>query len=54
MKGRWPPPVPANPGGDADGDALPPGWKIESLRQVVVPGLAEERNILVLRCRARR
>jgi 16S rRNA (guanine527-N7)-methyltransferase len=48
MKGRWPPPAPAA-GSDADGAALPAGWRIESVRRVAVPGLDEERNIILLR-----
>ncbi len=47
MKGRWPPP--AAEGSDADGGPLSPEWRIESVRQVTVPGLDEERNILILR-----
>ncbi|MEO6078913.1 MAG: 16S rRNA (guanine(527)-N(7))-methyltransferase RsmG [Steroidobacteraceae bacterium] len=49
MKGRWPPPAPASESSDADGGVLPGGWRIESLRPVVVPGLSEERNIVILR-----
>lgn len=47
MKGRWPP----APSLEADGDGkpLPPGWRIESLRAVVVPGLDEARHHLLLR-----
>jgi 16S rRNA (guanine527-N7)-methyltransferase len=50
MKGRWPPPAPAERGSEADGGALPDGWQIESVRAVAVPGLGEERNIILLRC----
>jgi 16S rRNA (guanine527-N7)-methyltransferase len=59
MKGRWPPPATAavrapapasrDHGHDADGGDLPAGWQIESVRPVVVPGLREERNIILLR-----
>lgn len=47
MKGRWPPP----PAGDADSDGgpLPPGWRIEAVRPVNVPGLGEARHQLLLR-----
>jgi 16S rRNA (guanine527-N7)-methyltransferase len=46
MKGRWPPPA-----GDADSDGgpLPDGWRIEAVRPVTVPGLAEARHHLLLR-----
>lgn len=46
MKGRWPPPA-----GDAEGDggALPPGWRIEAVRPVAVPGLDEARHQVILR-----
>lgn len=46
MKGRWPP-----AGNDADSDAgpLPPGWRIEAVRPVVVPGLDEARHQIRLR-----
>jgi 16S rRNA (guanine527-N7)-methyltransferase len=50
MKGRWPPPAPAERGSEADGGALPDVWQIESVRAVAVPGLGEERNIILLRC----
>jgi 16S rRNA (guanine527-N7)-methyltransferase len=45
MKGRWPPPA-----GDAesDGGPLPAGWRIEAVRPVTVPGLAEARHHLLL------
>jgi 16S rRNA (guanine527-N7)-methyltransferase len=43
MKGRWPP----EPGSEESG-ALPRGWRIVSLRQVVVPGLDAERHVLLL------
>jgi 16S rRNA (guanine527-N7)-methyltransferase len=45
MKGRWPAPA----GSEGDGEQLPARWHIESVRQVVVPALSEERNILILR-----
>jgi 16S rRNA (guanine527-N7)-methyltransferase len=46
MKGHWPP-----PGGAAEGedDPLPAGWRIESVRPVSVPGLAEARHHVILR-----
>jgi 16S rRNA (guanine527-N7)-methyltransferase len=46
MKGHWPP-----PGGAAEGedDSLPAGWRIESVRPVSVPGLAEARHHVILR-----
>jgi 16S rRNA (guanine527-N7)-methyltransferase len=45
MKGRWPPPP-----GDAQSDAgpLPRGWRIDAVRPVTVPGLAEARHHLLL------
>jgi 16S rRNA (guanine527-N7)-methyltransferase len=45
MKGHWPP-----SGGEADGegDPLPPGWRIETVRQVCVPGLVEARHHVIL------
>jgi 16S rRNA (guanine527-N7)-methyltransferase len=43
MKGRWPPP----PGSEDDG-ALP-GWRVEEVRRVAVPGLAAERHLVLLR-----
>jgi 16S rRNA (guanine527-N7)-methyltransferase len=47
MKGRWPP---ADAGGDAaDGGPLPAGWRVESVRPVVVPGLDEARHQVLLR-----
>jgi 16S rRNA (guanine527-N7)-methyltransferase len=49
MKGRWPPPAPADRSSDADGGTLPEGWRIESVRPVAVPGLGEDRNIIILR-----
>jgi 16S rRNA (guanine527-N7)-methyltransferase len=48
MKGRWPEPT---DGKDAGGGSLPAGWQIESVRAVAVPGLSEERNIVLLRLR---
>ncbi len=47
MKGRWPPPVAT--GSDADGGPLPAGWRIEAVRPVTVPGLAEARHQILLR-----
>jgi 16S rRNA (guanine527-N7)-methyltransferase len=47
MKGRWPPAAASDP--DADGGPLPPGWHIESVRPVVVPGLDEARHQVLLR-----
>jgi 16S rRNA (guanine527-N7)-methyltransferase len=47
MKGRWPPP--ASMDADDDGGPLPAGWRIESVRRVAVPGLAEERHQVLLR-----
>ena len=47
MKGLWPPP--AASGSDADGGPLPAGWRIEAVRPVVVPGLAEARHQVLLR-----
>jgi 16S rRNA G527 N7-methylase RsmG len=47
MKGRWPEPT---DGKDAGG-SLPADWQIESVRAVAVPGLSEERNIVLLRLR---
>jgi 16S rRNA (guanine527-N7)-methyltransferase len=46
MKGRWPPPANDK---DGDGGPLPAGWRIESVRPVAVPGLAEARHHLLLR-----
>ena len=46
MKGRWPPPA---TGSDADGGPLPAGWRIEAVRPVAVPGLAEARHLVLLR-----
>jgi hypothetical protein len=43
MKGRWPP-VP----GTDDAGPLPPGWRLESVRRVEVPGLLAERHLLQL------
>lgn len=43
MKGRWPPP----PGSD-DAGALPPGWQLQQVQPVTVPGLAAARHILRL------
>lgn len=42
MKGRWPEPA-------AEDQAVPAGWRIASLREVEVPGLDEQRNILIMR-----
>jgi len=47
MKGRWPPPVTTD--GSADGGPLPPGWRIERVRPVDVPGLGEARHHILLR-----
>lgn len=43
MKGRWPEPA------DSGAEALQPAWRIESVREVVVPALGEQRHILILR-----
>jgi 16S rRNA (guanine527-N7)-methyltransferase len=43
MKGRWPEPA------VGDGEELAAGWRVESVREVAVPGLSEQRNIVVLR-----
>jgi 16S rRNA (guanine527-N7)-methyltransferase len=44
MKGRWPPPA-----DDADEhQPLPPGWRIDAVRPVRVPGLAAARHHLLL------
>jgi 16S rRNA (guanine527-N7)-methyltransferase len=44
MKGRWPPPA-----DDADeNQPLPPGWRIQSVRPVIVPGLGEARHHVIL------
>jgi 16S rRNA (guanine527-N7)-methyltransferase len=45
MKGRWPPPA-ADAAGE--GGALPPGWRIDAVRQVTVPGLEEARHHVML------
>jgi 16S rRNA (guanine527-N7)-methyltransferase len=45
MKGRWPEPV----GAENDGEALSTDWRIESVREVAVPALSEQRNIVILR-----
>jgi 16S rRNA (guanine527-N7)-methyltransferase len=45
MKGRWPEPV----SGDNEGGELAPGWRIESIRELAVPFLTEQRNIIILR-----
>jgi 16S rRNA (guanine527-N7)-methyltransferase len=45
MKGRWPEPADGKDGGGG----LPAGWQIVSVRSVAVPGLSEERNIVLLR-----
>jgi len=47
MKGRWPPP--ASTDIDTDGGPLPGGWRIETVRAVQVPGLAEARHQVLLR-----
>jgi 16S rRNA (guanine527-N7)-methyltransferase len=47
MKGRWPPAAAGDT--DNDGGPLPPGWRIEAVRPVVVPGLAEARHHVLLR-----
>lgn len=46
MKGRWP-----AAGAEAAGEnePLPPGWRIESVRPVTVPGLSETRHHVMLR-----
>jgi 16S rRNA (guanine527-N7)-methyltransferase len=49
MKGRWPPPASRDEDEDADGDPLPAGWRIEAVRPVSVPGLAEARHHVILR-----
>jgi 16S rRNA (guanine527-N7)-methyltransferase len=49
MKGRWPPGPDAN-----DSDVPPPGWRIEEVRRVQVPGLDAERHILTLAWTPRR
>jgi 16S rRNA (guanine527-N7)-methyltransferase len=43
MKGHWPPAA-----NDADAGALPAGWRVESVRTVAVPGLAEARHHVLL------
>lgn len=45
MKGRWPEPASADEGGGE----LAAGWHIESVREVAVPDLHEQRNIVRLR-----
>jgi 16S rRNA (guanine527-N7)-methyltransferase len=45
MKGHWPPP---GAGEDGEGDPLPAGWRIEAVRPVSVPGLAEARHHVIL------
>jgi 16S rRNA (guanine527-N7)-methyltransferase len=45
MKGRWPEPA---EGGEQAG-TFEAGWRIESVREVAVPGLAGERHIIILR-----
>jgi 16S rRNA (guanine527-N7)-methyltransferase len=45
MKGRWPEPAAS----ENDGEQLPEAWRIESVREVAVPGLDEQRNIIILR-----
>ena len=47
MKGRWPP----TPGSDDAGE-LPPGWQLQQVLPVTVPGLAAARHILRLSRRA--
>lgn len=42
MKGKWPPP----PGSEDEGEL--PGWKVESVRRVEVPGLDAERHLVFL------
>lgn len=44
MKGRWPPPA-----GSEEAGELPPGWRIEDVRPVRVPGLDAGRHLLSLR-----
>jgi 16S rRNA (guanine527-N7)-methyltransferase len=46
MKGRWPPPADDDA---AEAEPLPPGWRIEAVRPVTVPGLAEARHHVILR-----
>jgi 16S rRNA (guanine527-N7)-methyltransferase len=46
MKGRWPP---AGQEAGEDGGPLPPGWRIEAVKPVAVPGLGEARHLLLLR-----
>ena len=53
MKGRWPEPAEVDAdgrggSGHSDAGAAPAGWRIQSVRPVVVPGLAEQRNIVIL------
>jgi 16S rRNA (guanine527-N7)-methyltransferase len=43
MKGRWPPPA----GSDDEGE-LPPGWRIDDVQRVSVPGLVAERHLVRL------
>lgn len=49
MKGRWPPPSAGGTELGADGGPLPAGWRIDSVRPVTVPGLAEARHHVILR-----
>jgi 16S rRNA (guanine527-N7)-methyltransferase len=46
MKGRWPPAA-----GSDEAGPLPPGWQLEAVHRVDVPGLDAERHLLVLRQR---
>jgi 16S rRNA (guanine527-N7)-methyltransferase len=48
MKGRWPPPGAGGGDPEAEGGALPEGWKIDAVRAVTVPGLAEARHHVIL------
>jgi 16S rRNA (guanine527-N7)-methyltransferase len=48
MKGHWPPAA-----DEPDAAALPAGWRIETVRAVAVPGLAEARHHVLLRRDAR-
>ena len=43
MKGKWPPP----PGSEDEGDL--PGWTVESVRRVEVPGLDADRHLVFLK-----
>jgi 16S rRNA (guanine527-N7)-methyltransferase len=49
MKGRWPPPASGAADLQSDAGPLPAGWRIEAVRPVDVPGLAEARHHVILR-----